>query len=408
MPTQSRGHGTRRSPDRGGSLLAIGASRWNRGLARCAKPPAGAALFCVCRTSRSWKRERIRGLMRPGLFSARRAPFRQTACKKRRESLAEAQSTQRKTRGTRFDLRLLPFVALQTFEILSACEDFIERSGFSPSLRLGFLCVLCASARDSPLPPSQLCRRVPCPRLCVGMSSALRRAIDRFDEPQAASVFRRNGRRQKQENVSERAWPASLSRRHVLRCPFIEKDASQGAGRTISGYDILPRIQGHAHAKPWAWHPAQPRPGRQSSCHRREPVGSWPRAMCKAPSGGGTLLRLSSFSELEARTDTRAHAARAFLCKASPVSSNRLQNRRESLAEAQSTQRKTRGTRFDLRLLPFIALQTFEIVSACEDFIERSGFLTFPRLGFLCVLCASARDSPLPPSQLCRPGRATP
>ncbi len=83
--------------------------------------------------------------------------------------------------------------------------------------------------------------------------------------------------------------------------------ATQGAGRTISGYDILPRIQGHAHAKPtsassvesWACHPA--------------------------------------------RTDTRAHAARAFLCKASPVSSNRRRKRRESLAEAQSTQRKTRG-----------------------------------------------------------------
>ncbi len=187
MPTQSRGHGTRRSPDRGGSLLAIGASRWNRGLARCAKPPAGAALFCVCRTSRSRKRERIRGLMRPGLFSARRAPFRQTACKKRRESLAEAQSTQRKTRGTRFDLRLLPFIALQTFEILSACEDFIERSGFSPSLLLPFSACSAPLREILPSPP----RRVPCPRLCVGMSSALRRAIDRFDEPQAASVFRK-------------------------------------------------------------------------------------------------------------------------------------------------------------------------------------------------------------------------
>jgi len=54
----------------------------------------------------------------------------------------------------------------------------------------------------------------------------------------------------KQENVSEWAWLGSPSRRHVLRRPFIETDASQGAGRTISGYDILPRIQGHAQAKP--------------------------------------------------------------------------------------------------------------------------------------------------------------
>jgi hypothetical protein len=50
----------------------------------------------------------------------------------------------------------------------------------------------------------------------------------------------------------------------VLRLPFIETDASQGAGSTMSGYDILPRIQGHAHAKPtsassveaWACHTA--------------------------------------------------------------------------------------------------------------------------------------------------------
>ena len=142
---------------------------------------------------------------------------------------------------------------------------------------------------------------MPRPRLCVGVSSALRRAwhgswpfsrsqhLTRggFPGPNeqmhvlrmltyaqrsntcfcparsvAATSHRRpqslerNGRRQKQENVSEWAWPGSLSRRHVLRWPFIETDASQGAGRTISGYDILPRIQGHAHAKPWAWHPA--------------------------------------------------------------------------------------------------------------------------------------------------------
>ena len=46
----------------------------------------------------------------------------------------------------------------------------------------------------------------------------------------------------------------------ISGCSFLRPgswpDASQGAGRTISGYDILPRIQGHAHAKPWAWHPA--------------------------------------------------------------------------------------------------------------------------------------------------------
>jgi hypothetical protein len=82
-------------------------------------------------------------------------------------------------------------------------------------------------------------------------------SIDRFDEPQAASVFRMKRTPTKQENVSEWAWPGSPSRRHVLRWPFIETDASQGAARTISGYDILPRIQGHAHAKPWAWHPAK-------------------------------------------------------------------------------------------------------------------------------------------------------
>jgi len=46
----------------------------------------------------------------------------------------------------------------------------------------------------------------------------------------------------------------------ISGCSFLRPgswpDASQGAGRTMSGYDILPRIQGHAHAKPWAGHPA--------------------------------------------------------------------------------------------------------------------------------------------------------
>ena len=35
-------------------------------------------------------------------------------------------------------------------------------------------------------------------------------SIDRFDEPQATRSFERNGRRQKQENVSAWAWPGSL------------------------------------------------------------------------------------------------------------------------------------------------------------------------------------------------------
>jgi hypothetical protein len=58
----------------------------------------------------------------------------------------------------------------------------------------------------------------------------------------------RNGRRRKQENVSEWAWPGSLKRRHVLRWPFIETGESQGAGLAISGYDSLTGIDGHAHA----------------------------------------------------------------------------------------------------------------------------------------------------------------
>ena len=88
-------------------------------------------------TSGSRKRERIRGLMRPGLFSARRARFVKPPAKTKRISRRGAEHAE-KDKGTRFDLRLLPFVALQTFEILSACEDFIERSGFSPSPVLAF------------------------------------------------------------------------------------------------------------------------------------------------------------------------------------------------------------------------------------------------------------------------------
>ncbi len=70
-------------------------------------------------------------------------------------------------------------------------------------------------------------------------------------------------------------------RQHLTTATLSEFDASQGAGRTISGYDILPRIQGHAHAKPtsassvesWAWHPA-----RDSSLPPQSfaaPAGGW-------------------------------------------------------------------------------------------------------------------------------------
>ncbi len=77
-----------------------------------------------------------------------------------------------KDKGTRFDLRLLPFVALQTFEILSACEDFIERSGFSPSPVLAF------SACSAPLReilPSPLRALPP-----GAMPTALREGVRRY------------------------------------------------------------------------------------------------------------------------------------------------------------------------------------------------------------------------------------
>ena len=90
--------------------------------------------------------------------------------------------------------------------------------------------------------------------------SALRGHVFRLEACVAERIGRGGGVRCRdirirQHLTSEWAWPGSLSRRHVLRWPFIETDGSQGAARTISGYDILPRIQGHAHAKPWAMAP---------------------------------------------------------------------------------------------------------------------------------------------------------
>ncbi len=67
----------------------------------------------------------------------RRSRFVKPPAKTKRISRRGAELAE-KDKGTRFDLRLLPFVALQTFEILSACEDFIERSGFRPSPVLAF------------------------------------------------------------------------------------------------------------------------------------------------------------------------------------------------------------------------------------------------------------------------------
>ena len=113
------------------------------------------------------------------------------------------------------------------------------------------------------------------------------------------------------------------------------------------------------------------------------------------------------FSELEARTDTRAHAARAFLCMASPVSSNRLRKPRESLAEAQSTQRKTRGqgSTFDF----YLSLLCKRLKS-CQLAKTSSSEVVFhlpPSWLSLRALRLCERFSP-PPSEICRPGRATP
>jgi hypothetical protein len=49
----------------------------------------------------------------------------------------------------------------------------------------------------------------------------------------------------------------SLYRRHVSRWPLMKTNASQGAGRTIFGSGILPRIECHADAKPRAGRPAK-------------------------------------------------------------------------------------------------------------------------------------------------------
>ncbi len=109
MPTQSRGHGTQRGRHSSGSgaLLGVGSANGYEG--SCG----------------------------PGFSLQGERRFVKPPAKTKRISRRGAEHAE-KGKGTRFDLRLLPFVAPQTFEIVSACEDFIERSGFSPSLLLAF------------------------------------------------------------------------------------------------------------------------------------------------------------------------------------------------------------------------------------------------------------------------------
>ena len=156
-------------------------------------------------------------------------------------------------------------------------------------------------------------------------------------------------------------------RQHLTTATLSEFDASQGAGREFSGYDILPRIQGHAHAKPtsassvesWAWHPGERIRG---------------------------LMRPGLFLQGERR----------FVKP--PAKTKRISRRGAELAE------KDKGTRFDLRLLPFVAPQTFEIVSACEDFIERSGFSPSPVLAF--SACSAPLREISPPQSFAAPAGA--
>ena len=211
---------------------------------------------------------------------------------KRRESLAEAQSSQRKTRGqsSTFDFYLsLLCKRLKSCQLAKTSSSEVVFHLLPSWLSLRAL-RLCERFSPPPSPGAMPTTRLSSPK------SALRGHVFSLEGCVAGRIGRGGGARCRDVRI----------RQHLTTDTRSEFDASQGAGRTISGYDILPRIQGHAHAKPtsassvesWAWHP---------------------------------------------RTDTRAHAARAFGCKTSPVSSNRRRKRRESLAEAQSTQRKTRG-----------------------------------------------------------------
>ncbi len=215
------------------------------------------------------------------------SPFRQTAGKRFVKPPAKTKRISRRgaelaetDKGTRVDLRLLPFVALQTFGVLSACEDFIERSGFSPSPVLAF------SACSAPL-----------------------REI--FPSPLAA----------------------------------------------------LP-----------------PRP---------------------RPSGSG---RRSGASRVE---DHSQHVllVRRRMAPGEPVSSNRRQKRRESLAEAQSSQRQTRGqgSTFDFYLS--LLCKRLESCQLAKTSSSEVVFHLLPSWLSLRALRLCERFSP-PPSQLCRPGRA--
>ena len=175
-------------------------------------------------------------------------------------------------------------------------------------------------------------------RLCVGMSSALRRAIDRFDEPQAASVFQKK-RTPTKTGKRQRMGMARIAVTSTGFAVAIHRD------RCIAGC-----WQDEFRLRHSAKYPR--------TCPRK--------AVGMAPGANGYEGSCGPGFSLQGE---------ARFVKP-PAKTKRISRRGAEHAE------KDKGTRFDLRLLPFVALQTFEILSACEDFIERIGFSPSPVLAF--------------------------
>ncbi len=184
----------------------------------------------------------------PG-FSLQGEPVSSNRLQKRRESLAEAQSSQRKTRGqgSTFDFYLsLLCKRLKSCQLAktSSSEVVFHLPPSWLSLRALRLCERFFPPSLAALPPGAM----PTTRLS-SPKSALRGHVFSLEARVAERIGRGGGARCRDVRI----------RQHLTT-------ATQGAGRTISGYDILPRIQGHAHAKPtsassvesWAWDPARP------------------------------------------------------------------------------------------------------------------------------------------------------
>ncbi len=396
-------------------------------------------------------------------FLCMASPVSSNRLRKPRESLAEAQSTQRKTRGqgSTFDFYLsLLCKRLKSCQLAKTSSSEVVFHLPPSWLSLRAL----RSARDSPLPPQRFAAPAGQRRerfslvAAVGWDKAGSAAAARLSSPKSGPRFegcqaRGNGG----PSLALRACPTLRFEKHVFcrakilhgvgchahvstelaevgsawACPPICRRMSWPKTVLPGSWDASDLSRDRRHlgtATGWPCSSAREQDAPATGCRpgpnlsfarlKAEDMPTQSRLRRAQSSRGHGTRRLCRFrfwitpwkrhfSELEARTDKRAHAARAFLCMASPVSSNRRRKRRESLAEAQSTQRKTRGqgSTFDF----YLSLLCKRLKS-CQLAKTSSSEVVFhlpPSWLSLRALRLCERFSP-PLSELCRPGRAMP